>query len=149
MGAQRKKGLDGRLLWYEVEISDWVFNAIRANEVLTLNRDYFRLRKPIERRIYEIARKHCGRKKEWSIGLALLHKKSGSQGNVRLFKQSCNFVYSSFYGLSKPKIISIKRQHLIGSNSVKHPVLNLYFIPKQPTIKPFISLDTQSANKQS
>jgi hypothetical protein len=42
---------------------------------LTLNRDYFRLRKPIERRIYEIARKHCGRKKEWSIGLALLHKK--------------------------------------------------------------------------
>ncbi|PCH79761.1 MAG: plasmid replication initiator [Hyphomicrobiales bacterium] len=85
---KRKNGLDGRLLWCELELSNWVFNAIKANEVLTLNRAYFRLRKPIERRIYEIARKHCGRKKEWSIGLVLLYKKSGSQGNIRLFKQS-------------------------------------------------------------
>ena len=28
----------------EVKLSDWVFNAIRAQEVLTLRRDYFRLR---------------------------------------------------------------------------------------------------------
>ncbi|WP_443019818.1 replication initiator protein A [Sphingobium sp. CAP-1] len=28
--------------------------------MLTLNRRYFRLRKPLERRLYEIARKHCG-----------------------------------------------------------------------------------------
>ena len=56
---RRKHGLDGRLLWCEITLSDWVFNAIRAQEVLTLHRDYFRLRKPIERRIYEIARKHC------------------------------------------------------------------------------------------
>ena len=85
---KRKHGLDGRLLWCEIVLSDWVFNAIEAKEVLTLNRDYFRLRKPIERRIYEVARKHCGQKEEWSIGINLLHKKSGSQGNVRLFKQA-------------------------------------------------------------
>ncbi len=84
---RRKNGLDGRLLWCEIKLSDWVFNAIRANEVLTLNRDYFRLRKPIERRIYEIARKHCGRKKEWSIGLELLHKKSGSKGTLKEFRR--------------------------------------------------------------
>jgi len=84
---RRKNGYDGRLLWCEIELSDWVFNAIEANQVLTLNRNYFRLRKPIERRIYEIARKHCGRKKEWSIGLELLHKKSGSQSSKKLFKQ--------------------------------------------------------------
>ena len=57
---RRKHGLDGRLLWCEIQLSDWVFNAIEANEVLTLHRDYFRLRKPLERRIYEIARNHCG-----------------------------------------------------------------------------------------
>ncbi len=44
----------------EVKLSDWVFQAIQHKEVLTLHRDYFRLRKPLERRIYEIARKHCG-----------------------------------------------------------------------------------------
>lgn len=87
-GLRRKNGLDGRLLWCEITLSDWVFNAIKAKEVLTLHRDYFRLRKPIERRIYEIARKHCGHQKKWSISLFLLHKKSGSQGNIRLFKQA-------------------------------------------------------------
>ena len=40
---RRKHGLDGRLLWCEIKLSDWVFNAIRAHEVLTLHRDYFRL----------------------------------------------------------------------------------------------------------
>ncbi len=86
-GIKRKHGLDGRLLWCEIKLSDWVFNAIKTDDVLTLHRDYFRLRKPIERRIYEIARKHCGKQKEWSIGLELLHKKSGSQSSKKLFKQ--------------------------------------------------------------
>ncbi len=57
---RRKHGLDGRLLWCEVKLSDCVFNAIRAREVLTLHRDYFRLRKPIERRVYELAGSTAG-----------------------------------------------------------------------------------------
>lgn len=89
---RRKNGLDGRLLWCDIKLSDWVFNAIKAKEVLTLHRDYFRLRKPIERRIYEIARKHCGRQTQWSIKLDLLHKKSGSQGNIRKFKQAVKLI---------------------------------------------------------
>jgi plasmid replication initiation protein len=83
---RRKNGLDGRLLHVDLTISDWVFNAIRNKAVLTLNRDYFRLRKPIERRIYEIARKHCGQQKKWTISLTLLHKKSGSQGLLKKFR---------------------------------------------------------------
>src|SRR6202162_5049336 len=42
---RRKHGLDGRLLWVEIKLSEWVFNAIKSQEVLTLHRDYFRLRK--------------------------------------------------------------------------------------------------------
>jgi hypothetical protein len=49
-----------------------------GREVLTLHRDYFRLRKPLERRIYELARKHCGQQDEWSISLEVLKKKCGS-----------------------------------------------------------------------
>lgn len=85
---RRKHGLDGRLLWCEVKLSEWVFNAIRAQEVLTLHRDYFRLRKPIERRVYEIARKHCGRQESWTIGLELLLKKSGSKSSLKEFRRS-------------------------------------------------------------
>jgi plasmid replication initiation protein len=85
---RRKHGMDGRLLWCEVELSKWVFNAIKAQEVLTLHRDYFRLRKPIERRVYEIARKHCGRQVKWTIGLDTLLKKSGSKSSLKEFRRA-------------------------------------------------------------
>ena len=84
---RRKHGLDGRLLWVEIKLSDWVFNAIRGQEVLTLHPDYFRLGKPLERRIYELARKHCGRQSIWQISLETLLKKSGSQSSIKRFRQ--------------------------------------------------------------
>jgi hypothetical protein len=47
-------------MWAEIEISEWIFNSIGRKTVLTLHRYYFRLRKPIEWRVYVIARKMCG-----------------------------------------------------------------------------------------
>lgn len=84
---RRKHGADGRLIWCEILLSDWVFKAIRHNEVLTLHRDYFRLRKPLERRVYELARKHCGQQSQWRITLAHLLKKAGSQSPEKRFRQ--------------------------------------------------------------
>lgn len=78
---------DGRMLDIEITLSDWVFNAIEAKEVLTYNQNYFRLRKPLERRFYDLARKHCGQQAKWSISLALLHKKSGSSSNKQEFRR--------------------------------------------------------------
>ncbi len=78
---------EGRMQEVEIELSDWVFNAIQHKEVLTLSRDYFRLRKPLERRIYELARKHCGHKPEWRISLALLQKKCGSASTAKEFRR--------------------------------------------------------------
>jgi len=78
---------EGRMQEVEIKLSDWVFNAIRHREVLTLHRDYFRLRKPLERRIYELARKHCGSKKEWKIGLKKLQSKSGSSSTEKEFRR--------------------------------------------------------------
>ena len=78
---------EGRMQEVEITLSDWVFNAIRANEVLTLHRDYFRLRKPLERRIYELARKHCGMQAEWRISVELLQKKCGSISTDKEFRR--------------------------------------------------------------
>ncbi len=78
---------DGRMQEIEIELSDWVFNAIQAREVLTLHRNYFRLRKPLERRLYELARKHCGRKTEWRVSLAVLQRKCGSASTPREFRR--------------------------------------------------------------
>ena len=82
-----KETRDGRMQEVEVKLSDWVFNAIKAHEVLTLSRDYFKLRKPLERRIYELARKHCGRQTEWRISLEKLQKKCGSGSSLREFRR--------------------------------------------------------------
>ena len=75
-----------RMIRLEVTLSDWFYNSIVGKEVLTINRDYFRLGKPMERRLYEIARKHCGNQKEWSINLTSLMEKVGSASTLRLFR---------------------------------------------------------------
>ena len=57
-----------------------------AKSVLTLSRGYFHLRRPLERRLYELARKHCGRQPEWRISLEVLQKKAGSTSPRRVFR---------------------------------------------------------------
>src|SRR3546814_309059 len=81
-----RKTFDGRMLDLEITLSDWVYRSVISKNVLTLHRDYFRLRKPFERRMYELARKHCGVKDEWKIGLELLQKKCGSNSPLRVFR---------------------------------------------------------------
>ncbi len=76
----------GRMVSVTVTLSEWLYRAVLSKSVLTLSRDYFGLRKPLERRLYELARKHCGRQPEWRIGLETLLKKSGSASPRRVFR---------------------------------------------------------------
>ena len=82
-----RKTRGGRMTHVTVTLSDWMYRSVISRSVLTLHRDYFRLRKPLERRVYEIARKHCGRQAEWRIGLETLLKKSGSTSPRRVFRK--------------------------------------------------------------
>jgi plasmid replication initiation protein len=77
---------DSRMIGVEVKFSDWLYNAVTNFEVLTLDRDYFRLDGGVERRVYELCRKHYGNQSRWSIGLDLLHKKSASKTPIRNFR---------------------------------------------------------------
>ncbi len=81
-----RKTRGGRMVSVAVTLSDWLYQAVLNRSVLTLSRDYFRLRKPLERRIYELARKHCGRQPAWRISVETLHKKSGSGSPRRVFR---------------------------------------------------------------
>lgn len=78
---------DDRMIGVEVTLSKWLFNAVQAREVLTISNDYFRLRKPLERRLYELARKHCGHQPSFTISVELLREKCGSQGTIREFRR--------------------------------------------------------------
>ena len=81
-----RKTRGGRMISVSITLSDWLYQAVLARSVLTLNRDYFRLRRPLERRLYELARKHCGRQRAWRVSVATLLKKSGSTSPRRVFR---------------------------------------------------------------
>ncbi len=80
---------DGRMQAIEISLSDWLFNAIDAKgqDILTISPQYFQLRKPLERRLYEIARKHCGQNRKWTFKLETLHKKTGSLSPLKEFRR--------------------------------------------------------------
>jgi len=87
--------VEGRMVGLEITVSDWFYNSVVAKEVLTISRNYFRLRKPLERRLYELARKHCGKSTEWAVGLEILRNKVGSTSNARKFRHNINKLVTS------------------------------------------------------
>lgn len=70
----------------EVTLPDWLYQAITKTKVLQISPDYFRIRKAIDRRLYEIARKHCGGQCEFVISLDKLYSKAGSTATLSKFK---------------------------------------------------------------
>lgn len=86
---------DNRMVSIEVTLPEWLYRSVKAKHVLTLDRDYFRLRKPLDRRIYELARKHCGIQPKWLISLEKIHKKSGSSASLREFRRSIKMLSES------------------------------------------------------
>lgn len=112
-----KSPTDERMIAVEVTLSEWLFNAVQAYEVLTIHPDYFRLRKPLARRLYEIARKHCGRQTQWAISLNLLQEKAGSKSTLKEFRRAIRAIqadnslpeYSLFLDETKDIVIFSSR----------------------------------------
>lgn len=82
-----RESRNGRMLEVEVKVSDWLYRAVDSGEVLTVHRDYFRLRGALERKLYQLARKHCGSQPTWAISFDVCHKKSGTQSSMKEFRR--------------------------------------------------------------
>ena len=82
---ERRHG--GALLGCSIVLSKWIREALEARRVLTLHDDYFRLKTPLERAVYQVVRKHCGEQRMWNIGLAKLQGKVGSSSHLRYFRR--------------------------------------------------------------
>ncbi len=77
----------GRLEYIEIVLSEHLFASITNNRILTYNRDYFKLRSPYNRRMYELCRKHCGNQTYWEIGLETLYAKFGVKSDLLEFRR--------------------------------------------------------------
>ncbi len=118
-----KGGREGRMVSVSITLSEWLFRAVQAKSVLTLSRDYFGLRKPLERRLYELSRKHCGNQREWRIKLPLLHEKAGSDAPVRVFRAAVRRMIESdnlpdYTLVEEPgDIILVQRRRLVEDDA--------------------------------
>lgn len=84
---EEKKGkLDVGMV--EVTLPHWLYQALHKNKMLKISPDYFRIRKAIDRRVYEIARKHCGNQGQFNISLEKLHLKTGSTALLKMFRHN-------------------------------------------------------------
>lgn len=81
-----------RVLQFSVTISEWLYNGLVNFEVLTMDRSYFRLTSSIERRLYEIARKHCGDQGLWKINIDLLMEKVGTKVSRAKFREELRLI---------------------------------------------------------
>ncbi|MRU27563.1 Replication initiator protein A, partial [Xylella fastidiosa subsp. multiplex] len=69
-----------------VTVAEWLYKAFLHYEVLTIDRHYFLLRQPLERRLYELARKHTGHKAIWKCDIEIMRQKSGSVQTLHHFR---------------------------------------------------------------
>ena len=127
-----RKTRGGRMVSVAVTLSEWLFAAVQARSVLTLSRDYFRLRRPLERRIYELARKHCGRQPSWRISVETLLKKSGSTSPRRVFRAMLREI--------------IAKDHLPGYVILEEPGDIIHVSPRHAVIE---EEDTPKLNPQT
>jgi plasmid replication initiation protein len=85
----RRDLADGRRVMQAIEVTlnDWMFRAIvQERRVLTIDAGYFGLTMGLERRLYELARKHLGQQAEWTIALPRLAEKCGTDRDIRKVK---------------------------------------------------------------
>lgn len=79
---------DGKMIRVSVTLPDWLYRSVKSVNVLEVHKDYFKIRRALDRRIYEIAKKHCGYNDKWAFNLETLHERSGSSASLREFKRS-------------------------------------------------------------
>lgn len=65
-----------------ITLSEWLYRALMSFEVLTLPKEYFALSQPLERRLFELARKHTGKGAYWVVSMERLRLKSGSKQDI-------------------------------------------------------------------
>lgn len=121
-----KEDSTGRLLSVELEMGDWLVKAIENKNVLTLHKAYFQLRKPLERRLYELARKHCGKQDVWRIGLDKLQHKTGSTSTPKEFKRLVKAICKADEEQSHMPDYSFRLLHDVLEVSPKSAFLDVY-----------------------
>jgi hypothetical protein len=77
-----------RVTAVKVRLSNFLWNAVKdKSDILTLSPQYFAIKKPYEKRLYEVARQYCGNSDESkSLSIDILQQRMGAKTSEELFK---------------------------------------------------------------
>ncbi|MEM8519002.1 replication initiator protein A [Janthinobacterium sp. CAN_S7] len=107
-----------RMTAIEITVSRWLYRAMEEKNVLTISKSYFGLRKPLEKKLYELARKHVGTQAEWFIKEDNLYNKVGSRSSMPEFRRMLKAIILDD---------NIPEYRIIYTESINHlPMLRFY-----------------------
>ncbi|AKZ66174.1 replication initiator protein A [Candidatus Palibaumannia cicadellinicola] len=104
----------------EITLPYWLYQSLYKRKILKISSDYFKIRKAIDRRIYEIARKHCGNQKEFIISIEKLYLKTGSTSLLKMFRHNIKQLakknnlpeYNIYFNLIKDQVLFQNKKSL-------------------------------------
>ena len=81
---------------FKITLSDWLYDGIcKDGALLKVHPEYFKITSGLQKVLYRIARKHVGaQNKSWDFSIEDLHKKSGSERDLRKFKHDLKKIVS-------------------------------------------------------
>jgi len=127
-----------RMTSIEISLSEWLYRALEQKNILTITPQYFSLRKPLEKRLYELARKHVGEQADWVISEERLLEKTGSKANIREFRRMLGAIINDDsipdYRMAKHK--SDKTENLVRFYQKDAKKLALAYAKKSDVRKP-------------
>lgn len=131
----------GKISVLEIKVCDWLYGAIwnDKSEMLSVHKDYFKLNGGIERRLYELSRKHCGRQPFWKVNIKTLWEKSGSTATLKKFRHMLFKGQADLGTLPEYRVelLPEKDQVIFYSVNFKRPLLALmrsHLLPVDSTV---------------
>lgn len=75
------------IVYWEVTLPEWLIVSVKSKKVLKLDDGYFDLTTPFSRRLYEVCKKCCGRKRSYSFPIDNMKKRIGIKLSTSQFKR--------------------------------------------------------------
>ena len=79
----------GKIVRVEVVLPEWLYTEIVSKRIATINPQYLKL-KPLEKRLYQLARIHCRNSQSTEFALDYFAKKVGSTHEIKRFRFEIN-----------------------------------------------------------
>ncbi len=79
----------GKIIRIEVVLPEWLYTEVVSKKIATINPQYLKL-KPLEKRLYQLARIHCRSSQSAQFALDYFSKKIGSSNNLYDFRFKIN-----------------------------------------------------------